>query len=301
MCPRTRRNHFLSLIVITRNRREELQTTLCSLKEQDAEFELIVVDNGSDDGSPTMVRDVWPEAVIIELKTNQGVGGGRNRGIEAASGEILVFLDDDASFARHDTLSRITKRFEENRQLGILATNSILAFSKEPEIAAIPRRDKRICETDYAASYFCGVCFALRRELVTKIGLFFEPYMYSCEELDLSWRAIEGGYQIMWAADIVVLHRRTLVERHPGRWVYSNARNRVWLAARHLPWRYVVSHGLLWWGFLFISSVRSFVMVDYVKGVWDSIRGLRGILKERKVLSDATLKTIAECKGRLMY
>ena len=301
MYQRASHNYSLSLILITRNRRKELQETLFSLKEQDAQFELIVVDNGSQDESPKMVREVWPGAVIIELNSNQGVGGGRNKGIEAATGDILVFLDDDASFASRDGLSRIRKRFEKDRDLGILATNSLLVATGKPEIAAIPRRDKRIFATDYQASYFCGVCFAVRRELVTRVGGFCEEYFYSCEELDLSWRVIQDGYQITWAADVVILHRRTPIERPKGRWIHSNARNRVWLAARHLPWRYVISYAFLCWGFLLITSVRNFLLIDYFKGVGESMVGLPKILKERKVLSDATLKTIREHDGRLTY
>ncbi len=62
--------------------------TLSSLKEQDTDFEFIVVDNGSNDGSPAMVRESWPEAIVIELNSNQGVSRGRNIGI----GLIINFL-----------------------------------------------------------------------------------------------------------------------------------------------------------------------------------------------------------------
>jgi GT2 family glycosyltransferase len=283
------------------NRSEELLITLSSLKGQNTDFELIVVDNGSSDGTPEKVREFWPEAILIELNSNHGVPVGRNRGIGAATGDILVFVDDDASFESKDALTRIRKRFEKDPRLGILATNSHLASTGKPEIAAIPRRDKKILETDYQTSYFCGVGFALRRDLIKEIGDFFEGYFYSCEELDLSWRALDGGYSIVWAADIIVLHRLTPVERPQGRWIYSNAKNRVWLAARHLPWRYVISYGVLWWGFLFATSIRNLLVKDFIKGMGDCIAGLPKILKERKPLSEGTLKMIRGYNGRLIY
>ncbi|MEX2343380.1 MAG: glycosyltransferase family 2 protein [Steroidobacteraceae bacterium] len=290
----------LSLIIITRNRREELNKTLVSIKQQDADFELVIVDNGSTDGTADMVRVAYGGAVIIELAENEGVSGGRNRGLEAARGDLLVFLDDDATFAAPDALSRMRRRFMDGPELGILATNSYLTETGEPERAAIPRRDKRIFVTDYESSYFCGVGFAVRREVFEKVGSFFVPYIYGCEELDFSWRAVDKGYRIVWAADIVVLHRRSMLERPQGRWIYSNAKNRVWLAARHLPWRYVVSHGVIWWSYLLWIAARNGLLGDYFKGVRDSLRGLPVILNQRKRLSDAAISVIREKNGRLI-
>lgn len=290
----------MSLILITRNRRDELETTLRSVAEQEAAFELVVVDNGSDDGTPEMVRQVAPRAVLLELGRNEGVSGGRNRGVEAAGGELLVFLDDDATFAGKDALARIAAHFENDPGLGILAANSWLTATGKPEREAIPRRDKRIVDTDYESSYFCGVGFAVRREVFDRIGLFFEPYVYSCEELDFSWRAVEAGWRIVRAADVVVWHRRTPLERPQGRWVYSNAKNRLWLAARHLPWRYVVSHGAIWWTYLFWSAVRNGLTVDFFRGVRESIGGLPSVLDGRRRLSSTTIAAIREKHGRLV-
>jgi glycosyltransferase involved in cell wall biosynthesis len=147
-------NHSLSLIILTRNRCEELLTTLSSLKSQDTDFELVVVDNGSSDGTPERVREFWPGVVLIELDSNHSVPVGRNGGIGAATGDILVFVDEDASFASFaskDALTRIRKRFEKDPRLGILATNSHLASTGKPEIAAIPRRE-------WNNYYFCKDC-----------------------------------------------------------------------------------------------------------------------------------------------
>ena len=295
------KNFSISLILITRNRYSELCETLLGLKKQDTDFDLIVVDNGSENWSPEAVTENWPEATVVELGSNKGVGGGRNEGMKLATGDIFVFLDDDASFRDSNALSRIKTKFQENQNLGILATNAYLTSSGQPEYAAIPRRDKKIFENDHQTSYFCGVGFALRQDLIKEIGYFFEEYFYSCEELDFSWRAIEHGYQILWAADIVVLHRRSPVERGPGRWIYYSARNRMWLALRLLPWRYVVSYGILWWGFLSVKSITNLSMLDFIRGVVDCIAGSANILRDRNVLSNATLEIIRSNNGRLLY
>jgi len=291
----------LSLILITRDRCDELRKTLQTVDEQSEEFELIIADNGSDDGTVAMITETCPNAIVLELGENQGVSGGRNRGIEAASGDILIFLDDDASFGDPEAFLRIRRRFLNDPQLGILASNSHLTATGEPEVAAIPRRDKKVMLADYEASYFCGVGFAVRREVFDTIGLFFEPYIYSCEELDLSWRAVEAGYRITWAADIIVWHRRSPLARPQGRWVHSNAKNRLWLSARHLPWRYVASHAVFWWMYLFWVAMRNGLLRDYFNGVAEGIRRLPDILAGRKRLSNQAINRIKSNHGRLLW
>ena len=162
-------------------------------------------------------------------------------------------------------------------------------------------RDKQVMADDYDASYFCGVGFAVRREVFAEVGLFFEPYIYGCEELDLSLQVVEAGFRITWASDIVVWHRRSPLERPQGRWVHCNAKNRPWLSARHLPWRYVTSHIFFWWGHLFWVSARNGLMRDYFRGVFDSIRNMPNILSTRKRLSVEAVKTIKAHNGRLLW
>ena len=163
------------------------------------------------------------------------------------------------------------------------------------------RRHKSGFGADREVSYFCGVAFALRREVVDRVGLFFEPFFYSCEELDYSWRALRAGYRILWDSRWVVLHRATPVSRPAGRWIWSNARNRVWLAARHLPWRYVLSYAVVWWIYLFGQSLRSWQVRDFARGAREAVKGLASILRERRPLDRATVRAIADLDGRLLY
>jgi GT2 family glycosyltransferase len=290
-----------SVIVVTRNRREELLRTLEALARQQEPFELVVVDNGSSDGSPRAVRESYPDAVLLELPDNAGACGGRNRGIAAASGDVLVFLDDDAEPAAPDALSRILARFERDARLGIVAANSHLAATGEPERDAIPRRDKRLPGGDCEVSYFCAVGFAVRREVLEQIGGFTEDFVYLAEELDLAWRVIAGGWRIVWLSDLVVLHRRSVLERPHGRWVYSNMRNRVRLAVTHLPLRYVLSYAVLWWPWLLAHALRHGTIGDFLRGLRDFLRLLPTTCRRRRVLSRETLAMIDELDGRLLY
>jgi hypothetical protein len=291
----------MSVVVVTANRREELLATLRSLEEQDAPFELVVVDNGSSDGSVASVRQTWPDSVILALSENSGAAAGRNRGIAAASGDVLVFLDDDASFEAPDALSRIRARFEGDPSLGVVTSYARFFPSGEPDRAAIPRRTKRVVDSDCAVSYFCGVGFATRRDMFAITGTFPEDFVYYCEELGLAWRAIEAGYRIVWAPDLVVLHRHSVLARPRGRWVYSNMRNRVRVALEYLPWRYVISYAVLWWPWLLVYSVRRRLVADFARGLRDFVALAPATYAERRPLNRGTLERIRELDGRLLY
>jgi GT2 family glycosyltransferase len=291
----------LSVIVVTANRREDLLVSLRLLEAQDFPFELVVVDNGSSDGSVASVRQGWPDSVIVALSENTGVAGGRNRGIAAASGDVLVFLDDDAGFEAADALSRIRGRFEGDPSLGVITANALSFPSGEPDRAAIPRRSKRVVDADCAVSYFCGVGFALRRDVLAVAGRFSEDFIYYCEELDLGWRVIEAGYRIVWAPDLVVLHRHSALARPRGRWVYSNMRNRVRVALKFLPWRYVMSYAVLWWTWLFLYSVRRRLVADFARGLRDFAALVPSTYAARRPLTRVTLEQIRELDGRLLY
>jgi GT2 family glycosyltransferase len=290
----------LSLILITYNRYGELNRTLSTLKSQDADFELVVVDNGST-SKGTIRLEEFPNAKFLRLDANRGVAGGRNAGIGLATGDILVFLDDDASFARAGTLSGIRERFRREARLGIVASDSRLLPSGEAEKAAIPRRDKRDLSGDYRTSYFCGVSFAVRRSFLKETGGFFESLFLYNEELDLSWRFLDRGYEIVRASDYAVFHRLSPEGRTEDRWVYYNSRNRVWLSFLHLPWRYVASYCLLWWGYLFLRSLRNRRVPSFLSGVRDCLLGLPDLRKRRRVLRRETVETIRRLNGRIPY
>ncbi len=290
----------LSLILITYNRYDDINRTLATLKTQHGDFELVVIDNGSTTEGKIDLEG-WRNVRFKRLDVNGGPTGGRNAGIRLATGDLLVFLDDDASFADSKALSKIRERFRQDPALGVLTADSRLFPSGNIEYAAIPRRDKAVVPGDYEASYFCAVAFAIRRKIVEEVGAFFEPFFYGCEELDLSWRVLRRGYRIVRASDLVVHHRVSPEARPTGRWVYVNARNRVWLALLHLPWRCVATYAFFWWGYLFLRSLQGRQFRDCVRGIRDCLGGVPATLKNRNVLDRATLHTISRLNGRLFY
>jgi glycosyltransferase involved in cell wall biosynthesis len=148
---------LVSYVIITRNRRGEVVNCLKSLRQQDyPNKQIIVIDNGSNDDSASAIRQDFPEALLIKLETNHGVSGGRNRGAAAASGEICVFIDDDAQLADRQATRRIIRYFDDDPNLACLALKVCDPVTGNEDYRAMPRADKRRVEHDYQCAYFAA-------------------------------------------------------------------------------------------------------------------------------------------------
>ena len=293
---------LVSYVIITMNRQDELSGCLLNLRAQKySHKQVIVVDNGSTDSTVQMVRQHFPEVHLVVLKSNQGVAGGRNRGIEAAKGDICIFIDDDARLIDPETTLRVIEYFKIDEQLACVAFHIYNAFNEKEEYKTIPRIDKRSLKKDYYCSYFSGGGCALRRQLFVELGMFWEKLFYGGEELDFSYRLIENGYRLIYSASIKVAHREVPDARPKGQWVYYNTRNRFWVALKNLPWIYVFTTTALWWMNTAFISLRSGHVVFFIRGLVHSLKELKEVMKERSCMSKSSVKRIKQLSGRLWY
>ena len=117
---------FVSAIVVNWNGKNYLGECLESLRKQTfLNFEIIVVDNGSTDGSVEYIRSHFPECLIIQNPSNNGFGKGNNQGIKKAKGEYIALLNNDAQ-AVCLWLEELVKAAEEDRRAGMLASKIYL-------------------------------------------------------------------------------------------------------------------------------------------------------------------------------
>lgn len=292
----------LSLILVTMNRKEMLKTCLRSVQKQAfPDAEIIVVDNASSDGTGDMIRRLFPEVRYYYLSANLGPPGGRNYGVRMAAAELCVFLDDDAVFLDVDALSRVESYFRSDRGLGCLAFRVLQPGDGCEEYKSIPRADKKILQEDYECSYFCGAGFACRRRLFLEAGMFWEPLFYNAEELDLSYRLVNNGHKILRSSAISVLHYETPQARVPGKWIYYGVRSRCWVALRNLPWPYVTSNTLIWWGYYFIVALRNRHPIFFIQGIKDAMIGLPKAIKTRSCISKEVMAKLKRLSGRVYY
>jgi GT2 family glycosyltransferase len=156
-------------------------------------------------------------------------------------------------------------------------------------------------EKNRPIAYFCGAGFAMRRAVFCEMGYFWEPLIYGGEELDLSCRLMNAGYQIVYAASVQVAHYEVATVRPKGQWIFYQARNRCWVAVRNLPWHFAFSITLLWWACTGWVSLKHHEVNFFIKGVRHALAGLPFALRELQRLRNPAIIAIRRLSGRLWY
>lgn len=253
-------------VLLTQGKRpRELAAALASLLGQrDVDLDVVVVGNGwTPTGLPPGVR-------TVALPDNRGIPAGRNAGSPAVGGELLGFLDDDASWRDDDALARVARLFAADPRLGLVQPRVL-----DPAGRPAPRRwVPRLRVGDPArSSDVCAVwegAVVMRRDLFESVGGWSGDFFYAHEGIDLAWRVWDAGYRVRYAAEVVAHHPAEDPNRHTYRHRLS-ARNRVRLARRHLPLPLAVGYALVWFA-LTLVRVRSVAEArDLVLGYRDGL------------------------------
>jgi len=290
----------VSFIVVTYGGAEWLLGALESIQRQTVNSrEIVVVVNGPDSEAEEVLRGHGLEVHATILDHNCGVGGGRNAGIALARGEILFFLDDDAELRDPDTVARLLTHFERDPDLGVVGILVIDAAMGAIERRCIPFRNKRVPPGPTAACYFAGGACAIRRGVFHRVGLYDESLFYGGEELDLSYRLLEAGFRILFDPSVTVLHHAA--GRGESLAPYFYARNRPWVALRHLPLLCCVTHIVGWWAWSLAKGFRQRAMAAALRGMRDCVVGMPAIWRERRPISGQIRQFIARNNGRLWY
>jgi len=275
-----------SMVILSYNRFDELSRNLPRLLSErhcPDEFEIIVVDNNSTDGSREFLialQKEHPEIKLILNESNLGVAGGRNAGFAVAQREFVVALDDDAAIVAED-LRRVPSLFEEYPDAGVLAFRVIHPPSGE---AQNPHGDVP-CEV---ANHH-GAGFAFRRSLYQMIGGIDEDCDFGAEELDFAIRIRVHGWKVLYTPEIPVYHNN--FRRNPSldqfrriRRVYNNVRIYHkyfprWMASRN-SCRYV------------ILAMRNWIAEYGLQGAGEIIKkalsGRKAGISKRQPVPDAT-------------
>ncbi|NGO70429.1 glycosyltransferase [Streptomyces boncukensis] len=235
------------------NRPDELRELLRSVAEQSVPAaRIVVVGNGAP--LPPL-----PDGVTgIELDDNLGVSGGRNVALrelqEAGDVDLVVDLDDDGLLVSTDVFERLSEMYREDPGLGIVSFR-IADERGRTQRRHVPRLRAGDPERGGLVTTFLGGGHALSVPMLKQTGGWPDEFFYAHEETDLAWRALDAGWRIRYAPELVLQHPWTAPTRHA---VYHRmvARNRVWLAKRHLPALLVPAYLGVWAG-LTVARSRS--------------------------------------------
>jgi GT2 family glycosyltransferase len=227
-----------------------------------------------------------PEGVRgVGSPVNLGIPAGRNLGVPHTRGELLFFLDDDASLASPDALAAVARRFDADPALGLLQLRVAPRDGGASARDWVPRLrvGDRSRSSDITAVWEGAV--AMRRTVFEAVGGWPGDFEFVHEGIDLGWRVMDAGHRVAYAGDIVALHPSPTGTPH-GYSFYYGARNRVWLARRHLPLPLAV---------LYVSGfvLRTLPRLRSAQNAREALRGyrdgLRGPAGVRRPLRAGTL------------
>lgn len=231
-------------------RPEEFPRALESLLAQrGVELEVVVVGNGWEpSGLPEAVKTVY-------LPENVGIPEGRNVGAAAVGGDVIFFYDDDAYLPSDDVVARLVDVLDADPRVAAVQPRPVDPTGKPSPQRWVPRPGGGDPLRPGVVTWVWEGTFAVRRDVFERVGGWPGNFFYGHESIDLMWRVWDAGYVGWYAPDIVVNHPATSPTRHA---VYyrMNARNRVWVARRNLPWPLVPPY-LLAWTVLTVLRVRS--------------------------------------------
>lgn len=209
----------ISVIIATRNRKNDLKRTIESFNKQTYKnFEIIVIDNASDDGTCSMMEKEFTYVKYLWLPINIDILA-INIGIELSTGDIIWRTDSDSNPENEYVFEKVIKIFEENPDIHIICAEDIEVNQNYSVWEWYPNEvDKiNIPAKGYPAHTFAGTGAAIRKEVYDKIGGFWE---FGFEEIEFSTRAILAGFNIRYFPNIRVHHFASPQDRiNSDRWI----------------------------------------------------------------------------------
>ena len=216
----------LSVIIVNWNTRDLLHHCLSSVGDgQGVEDEIIVVDNGSEDGSAGMVQKDFPRALLIRNQRNLGFAVATNQGILASGGAYVTLLNSDTRLPKF-ALKELSHFMNQHQDAGAVGprlvrmdgTPQAYGFGRDPTLGylwfrflkrALFHRAMHDWSTDAVqkVDWVSGACLMVRRRAMEEVGLLDEKYFMYFEDLDWCLRMRKRGWKVYYDPRVSVQHQ----------------------------------------------------------------------------------------------
>lgn len=290
-----------SIIVLNYNGERLLTECLDAVLRQDyPNYEVIVVDNGSTDGSAALAREKFPTIRFHQLPSNFGFCGGNNRGIEIARGEYIALLNNDA-VPETPWLRELVRGLEQDPTIGSCASK-MLVYGSENVIDTAGGANAslgldiwhgrgRSDGLDYSQPRYvfnaCAGAALYRRSMIEEIGCFDEAFFFSYEDVDLSFRAQLAGYKCLYVPTAVVHHHVTGTLRDPAFRDYLSYRNSEYVYFKNMPgrlfWKYFPER-MIFSVCVFVKQLLKGRALNFLRAKMDFFRNLPKVLRKRSFI-----------------
>lgn len=225
---------LLSIIIVSYNTRELLKNCIESiymtyLKNN---LEILVVDNGSSDGSPAMVREEFGNVILIESKENLGFAKANNIAVKRSKGDYILLLNPD-TIVTEACLDKCVSYMDKHKNIGVLGCKVILpdgrldlacrrsfptpevSFYRMTGLSKLFPKNKRIGQYNltyldenetYEVDSVVGAFMMVRREVVEQVGMLDEDYFMYGEDIDWCYRIKQAGWKVVYYHEAEIVH-----------------------------------------------------------------------------------------------
>lgn len=281
-----------TIAIITRDRRDELRRALRSCLEQEGSIEVLVLDDGSTDGTADMVRDEFPGVRVVRFDDDADVAARRNDAAALARGDVIVSIDDDAVFTSPRIVADTLRDFDDPRLAAVAIP--FIDVGVRPEVQqAAPDPDEQ-----WVTTIFRATAYAIRRDVYAEIGGYTPEIQQFGEEWDLSLKLLDAGYLIRLGRSDVIHHHTSTKRSYRRMDVYQ--RRNEWLISWMyfpFPWHLVSP---AWYSLKGLrTGVETGRVANMVLGIRAGARAMASSRPPRRALAPATFKVDQLARARL--
>ncbi len=279
----------ISAVIPNWNRKNDLREALLAIKAQTFPVEeIIVVDNNSDDGTREMIEEEFPEVLFIQSPHNIVIQA-LNIGAKTARGELILHQDNDGVL-EPDAVEKLVKVLESDPTIAAVHCKNLYYDTGE---VFDPLRwftpEEHASDRIFDVPAFHGNGALIRRDVLEETG-YIEPEILLYQfERNISAKAIDQGYRVVYYPSAVIRHKISREVRNPGHRIYITMTGGWWYLARFYPLGKALRKAFLYLVFALLYSIKHHTFRDFFRGILDTLLGLPGVLRGRRVLKPETI------------
>ena len=307
----------VSIIVLNWNGERYLGRCLDAIAAQTfRDYEVLVLDNASTDGSVEEVSARWPTFQLVRFNQNLGFAVGNNRGAQIARGRWVALLNNDA-FPEPEWLANLVHAAQKQTEFSFFSSR--LVYAEDTNLTqdtgdvyhvsgfAWPRDNNRPVQSAQLQSgeVFspCAAAALYDRKAFLEVGGFDEQFASHYEDVDIGFRLRLRGYRCLYVPEAVVAHVGSAsYGRESDRTVYQVQRNVVWAYLANMPgwlfWKYLPAHLFANLVFLIYYSLRGQWRAVWM-AKWHAARAIPALLQKRKQIQSSCRVSNAEIERAL--
>ena len=279
-------------------------------------YEVIFVDNGSQDDSLAFVRKRFPFVITVALEINSGFTGGNIAGYQVAKGDYIVLLNNDAALCER-WLEHTVAAFKLDSKIGLCSSKIIIAgtslidsigdsFTTAFTGTKIGEyEDESLYRESVLVPGACAAAVMYNRKMIDNIGFLDEDFFLNHEDTDLNMRAWLAGWRCLFVPDAVAYHKVSAsIGTLSDTSVYYFARNNEWVWLKNVPLKYLICnlpqrvlYECAFFGYFCLVKNK---WNPFFRGKYDALKGVPLMLKKRKNVQASVQLSDTEISASLL-